>query len=135
MIQIRELRKSFGSIAAVRGVSLTAHDGRITGVLGENGAGKTTMLALTCGLLRPDEGSIQVGPDDCSPLHRRSRIGALLDHKGLYDRLTARENIEYFGRLHGMSGKALPERVNVGARLTRSREMLRKLLRSADERR
>ena len=111
MIVIRHLHKSFGAVTAVREVSLTAADGRITGLLGENGAGKTTTLALTCGLIPPDGGSIQVGPDSGSPFDRRRRIGALLDHKGLYDRLTARENIEYFGRLHGMSGQTLTERV------------------------
>jgi sodium transport system ATP-binding protein len=111
MIDIRQLRKSFGAVHAVRGVSFTAADGRITGLLGENGAGKTTTLSLTCGLIAPDEGEIRVGPDRVNLLDTRRRIGALLDHKGLYERLTARENIEYFGRLHGMSGAALTERV------------------------
>ena len=112
MIEISRLRKSFGAVAAVRDVSFTAPDGRITGLLGENGAGKTTTLALTCGLLSPDAGAIRVGAESCGPLERRRRVGALLDDKGLYDRLTARENIEYFGRLHGMSGSALSERVD-----------------------
>jgi sodium transport system ATP-binding protein len=112
MIEISGLRKSFGDVAAVRDVSFTAPDGRITGLLGENGAGKTTTLALMCGLLSPDAGAIRVGPDSCTPLERRRRIGALLDDKGLYGRLTARENIEYFGRLHGMSETALAGRVD-----------------------
>lgn len=111
MIQVRHLRKCFGSVAALRGISFSAPDGLITGLLGENGAGKTTTLALTCGLMQADEGSIQVGPDDSTPIERRRRVGALLDHKGLYDRLTARENIAYFGRLHGMSSDALSARV------------------------
>src|SRR5262245_59784533 len=111
MIEINQLRKSFGSVAAVRDVSFTAHDGRITGLLGENGAGKTTTLALTCGLLPPDAGAIHVGPNGCTPIERRRSVGALLDDKGLYDRLTARQNIEYFGRLHGLSGAALTGRV------------------------
>src|SRR5262249_59749363 len=81
------------------------------GRLGEKGAGKTTTLALICGLLRPDEGSIRIGDSDGSPIERRRRVGALLDHKGLYDRLTARENIEYFGRLHGMPREVLSSRV------------------------
>lgn len=112
MIEISRLRKGFGRIAAVRDVSFTAPDGRITGLLGKNGAGKTTTLALTCGLLQPDAGSIRVGPDTGTGLDRRRRVGALLDHRGLYDRLTARENIEYFGRLHGMSGAPLTDRVD-----------------------
>jgi len=111
MIDVRQLRKRFGSVTAVSDVSFTAPNGRITGILGENGAGKTTTLALICGLLRPDGGSIQVGPGDHTPLARRRRVGALLDHKELYDRLTVRENIAYFGRLHGISPPDLHTRV------------------------
>jgi len=111
MIQVTHLSKSFGDVTAVRDVSFTAPNGCITGILGENGAGKTTTLALICGLLPADGGSIQVGPETGSPLQRRRHIGALLDHKGLYDRLTARENIEYFGRLQGISSRVLDLRV------------------------
>ena len=100
-----------GSVPAVREVSFTARDGAITGILGENGAGKTTTLALICGLLRPDDGSIEVGAGESTPIERRRRVGALLDHKGLYERLTARENITYFGQLHGMSSASLASRV------------------------
>jgi sodium transport system ATP-binding protein len=111
MIVVRNLRKAYGAVRAVNDVSFTAPDGVITGVLGENGAGKTTTLALICGLLGPDGGSIQVGPGESTPIERRRRVGALLDHKGLYDRLTARENIAYFGRLHGIPAGTLPSRV------------------------
>jgi sodium transport system ATP-binding protein len=111
MIEVRQLRKRFGSVPAVSDVSFTAPNGRITGILGENGAGKTTTLALICGLFRADEGSIQVGPGESTPIERRRRVGALLDHKGLYDRLTARENIAYFGRLHGIPPPSLQTRV------------------------
>jgi sodium transport system ATP-binding protein len=112
MIEVRHLRKSFGSIRAVRGISFTAPDGHITGLLGENGAGKTTTLALICGLVQGDEGSVRVGSEDGTPIECRRRVGALLDHKGLYDRLTARENIEYFGRLHGLAPATLSTRVD-----------------------
>ncbi len=111
MIEVRHLRKSFGSVCALNDVSFTAPDGLITGILGENGAGKTTTLNAICGLVRVDGGSILVGGDDVSPLERRRRLGALLDHKGLYERLTARENIAYFGRLHGMPPATLRTRV------------------------
>jgi len=112
MIDVNGLHKRFGTVQAVRGISFSAPDGRITGLLGENGAGKTTTLALVCGLLPADEGSIRVGPDSGSSIERRRRLGALLDHKGLYDRLTARENIAYFGRLHGLSEGRLTARVD-----------------------
>jgi sodium transport system ATP-binding protein len=118
MIEVRNLRKAFGPVRAVSDVSFRAANGRITGILGENGAGKTTTLAMICGLLQPDEGWVRVGPDDTSPIERRRRLGALLDHKGLYERLTARENIAYFGRLQGVLPCFLERRVeDVLARL------------------
>jgi sodium transport system ATP-binding protein len=104
VIEARELRRSFGKVEAVRGVSLRAEDGHITGLLGPNGAGKTTTLRLLCALLQPDGGSIQVDGIDAwrDPLAARRRLGVLPDQRGLYKRLTARENIEYFGRLNGI---------------------------------
>jgi sodium transport system ATP-binding protein len=110
MIQARHLRKRFGSIDALRDISFTAADGCITGLLGQNGAGKTTTLLLTCGLVVPDGGTVAVGTDPHGDYRRR--LGALLDHKGLYERLTAGENIAYFGRLHGLEGNALGARVD-----------------------
>lgn len=110
MIQARHLRRRFGSVEAVRDISFTAADGCITGLLGENGAGKTTTLLLTCGLVIPDAGTVEVGGDPRGDYRRR--LGALLDHKGLYERLTAREKISYFGRLHGLEGNALDTRVD-----------------------
>jgi sodium transport system ATP-binding protein len=98
-------------VAAVNGVSFTAADGQITGLLGENGAGKTTTLAMIGGVLKPDAGSIHIdGTDGRTSLDGRRRLGALLDHTGLYARLTARENIRYFGALHGLHD--LDERVS-----------------------
>ena len=111
MIQVEHLSKSFGPVHAVRDISFTAPDGAITGILGKNGAGKTTTLGVICGLVRADGGSIRVGPGDSTAIERRRRLGALLDHKGLYERLTARENIAYFGRLQGIPRGALDARV------------------------
>jgi len=111
MIQVTNLRKRFGAVQAVDDISFTAPDGRITGILGENGAGKTTTLSVICGLVPPDAGLVQLDGDERSGAERRRRLGALLDHKGLYDRLTARENIAYFGALHGLSGGPLEARV------------------------
>jgi sodium transport system ATP-binding protein len=111
MIEVEGLRKRYGAIAAVDGVSFAAADGRITGLLGANGAGKTTTLAMIGGVVTPDAGSIRIDGAAAGPIERRRRIGALHDHKGLYERLTARENIRYFGTLHGLSGAALERRV------------------------
>jgi len=102
MIEVQNLHKQYGRIEAVKSLSFRAPDGAITGLLGPNGAGKTTTLRMIAGVLKSDSGSVQVdGPG----------IGALLDHTGLYPRLTTRENLEYFGELHGMSGEHLSGRV------------------------
>jgi sodium transport system ATP-binding protein len=111
MVEVRDLQKRFGSVAAVSAVSFSALDGRITGLLGENGAGKTTTLGMICGAIKPDAGSINIDGGSPTALGRQSRLGTLLDHKGLYSRLTARENISYFGELHGLRGTNLDERI------------------------
>ena len=113
MITVHKLAKAFNGRSIVKDVSFEAPNGQIIGLLGANGAGKTTSLRMICGALKPDSGSVDV--DDCegpgNPLLRQRRIGALLDHMGIYSRLTVRENLEYYGRLHGMSADALAERV------------------------
>ena len=109
MIEVRDLHKSFatktGPVKAVQGVSFTARDGEITGLLGPNGAGKTTTLRMLYTLMSPDSGSVQVDGLDATRDAEavRRRLGVLPDARGVYKRLTARENIAYFGRLHGMS--------------------------------
>ena len=113
MIEALELRKYFGTkqnpIRAVDGVSFRAEDGQITGLLGPNGAGKTTTLRMLYTLLQPESGSMQVDGVDSAqePESARRRIGVLPDSRGLYKRLTARENIEYFGRLQGLDEASL----------------------------
>jgi sodium transport system ATP-binding protein len=117
MIEVDALRKSFvsrgGTIRAVDGVSFRARDGEITGLLGPNGAGKTTTLRMLYTLMRPDEGRVLVDGLDpgAQPSDVRRRLGVLPDARGVYKRLTARENIAYFGRLHGMDEAAITARV------------------------
>ncbi|GAB4177828.1 MAG: ATP-binding cassette domain-containing protein [Wenzhouxiangellaceae bacterium] len=115
MIRTEGLRKSFdkGRVIAVDGVSFVAQDGEITGLLGPNGAGKTTTLRMLYTLLQPDEGTIAIdGLDPLrDPLEIKRKIGVVPDSRGLYDRLTARENIRYFGRLHGMDARRLDQRI------------------------
>jgi sodium transport system ATP-binding protein len=105
VIEVQDLCKSFGAIHAVDGVSFTARDGQITGLLGPNGAGKTTSLRMLYTLMRPDRGSIRVDGIDAAarPAEVRRRLGVLPDARGLYRRLTARENVEYFAMLHGLA--------------------------------
>ncbi|PYR37158.1 MAG: ABC transporter [Acidobacteria bacterium] len=112
MIHVERLYKRFGTVEAVRGVTFRADDGLVTGLLGPNGAGKTTALRMLSGLMRPDEGAIRVDGIDVvtDPLAAQTQMGLLPDSRGLYPRLTPREHIRYFGRLHGLNGSALEER-------------------------
>lgn len=113
MIVVRNLHKSFGEVKAVRGVSFEARDGEITGLLGPNGAGKTTTLRMLYSLLPPDEGDIRIDGLDpgTDAMEIKRTLGVVPDSRGLYNRLTARENIEYFGELHGMSRAQMSERI------------------------
>jgi sodium transport system ATP-binding protein len=118
MIEVQDLHKSFktktGLVKAVQGVSFTARDGEITGLLGPNGAGKTTTLRMLYTLMAPDSGSVRVDRFDVvrDAEAVRRRLGVLPDARGVYKRLTARENIAYFGRLHGMSEADIARRTD-----------------------
>jgi sodium transport system ATP-binding protein len=126
MIQVQGLSKSFGKVKAVQDVSFAAPDGQITGLLGPNGAGKSTTLRMLYTLLKPDSGSAQIDGFDVrqSPLEVQRRIGVLADARGLYPRLTSRENIRYYGRLHGLEGKDLEEQIDGLADLLDMREIM-----------
>jgi sodium transport system ATP-binding protein len=116
VIEVENLHKSFGDVAALRDVTFAAPDGRVTGLLGPNGAGKTTTLRILYTVLNPDSGAALVdGYDTRSAAQEvKQRIGALpdSDNQGLYPRLTARENIRYYGRLHGLKGGALEQGID-----------------------
>ena len=113
MITVTNLHKSFGNVHAVRGISFEARDGEITGLLGPNGAGKTTTLRMLYSLLPPDEGEIRI--DGLDPTRDamaiKRTLGVVPDGRGLYTRLTARENIRYYGELHGLQKPALESRI------------------------
>ncbi|MEQ9324880.1 MAG: ATP-binding cassette domain-containing protein, partial [Polyangiaceae bacterium] len=113
MLTGERLRKRFGEVVAVEDVSFEAPDGAITGLLGPNGAGKTTSLRMLYSLVEPDGGRATVDGIDVRerPNAARARLGVLPDARGLYPRLTARENIRYYGRLHGLNGDELEERI------------------------
>ena len=116
MIEVQALRKTFSvrgrEIRAVDEVSFVARDGEITGLLGPNGAGKTTTLRMLYTLMQPESGRVLV--DGIDPRERpgevRRRLGVLPDARGVYKRLTARENIAYFGELHGIPAGTMAER-------------------------
>lgn len=113
MIEAQGLTKSFGKIKAVQQVTFSAPDGQITGLLGPNGAGKSTTLRMLYTLLKPESGSARVDGFDIreAPLEVQRRIGVLADARGLYQRLSTRENIRYYGRLHGLGGEALEQQI------------------------
>ena len=114
MIQVEGLSRSFGAIRAIEGVAFEARDGRITGLLGPNGAGKSTTLRILYTVLRPDSGAARVDGIDVAQdsLATRRAIGVLPHTAGIDPQLTARENIAYFGELHGLRGEALHKRVD-----------------------
>jgi sodium transport system ATP-binding protein len=113
MIKVKNLVKSFGDVKAVRGVSFEVRDGEITGLLGPNGAGKTTTLRMLYSLLPPDDGEIRIdGLDPTKDAMAIKRtLGVVPDSRGLYTRMSARENIVYYGKLHGMSMVDIDNRV------------------------
>ncbi|RQO59763.1 ABC transporter ATP-binding protein [Paucibacter sp. KBW04] len=113
-------------VQAVKNVSVHAPSGRITGLLGANGAGKTTTLRMLGGLFQPDSGHITVDGIAVAthPREALARMGILGDAHGLYPRLSARENIIYFGRLQGMEADAANERALELARLLEMQHIL-----------
>jgi sodium transport system ATP-binding protein len=114
MIEVDAVTKRFGAVQALAGVSFAAGDGRITGLLGPNGAGQSTCLRILSTVLAPDGGSARIGGVDLTrePLAARRLFGALPHNSGLYQQLTARENIAYYGRLHGIPEALLATRVD-----------------------
>ncbi len=134
MIAMDNLRKQFTSgrgrqartVVAVDGMTLHAQDGVITGLLGPNGAGKTTSLRMLVGLVTPDSGTIRVDGIDMreDPQGVRARLGVLSDARGLYPRMTARENIVYHGRLHGVADDVAQARCEHLGRLLEMESLL-----------
>lgn len=113
MLTLENLHKSFGAIKAVDGVSLEVRAGEVFGLLGPNGAGKSTTIAMAVGLLTPDSGRVEIaGQGSPSCTAARAVLGVAPQALALYDDLTAEENLAFFGRLYGLSGKALRGRVD-----------------------
>lgn len=115
MIEVQQLAKRFGSVEAIRDVTFTARDGRVTGLLGPNGAGKSTTLRILYTAIKADSGLARVNGHDCmlEPLAVRRSLGVLPHATGLYPNLTARENIAYYGELHGLTGDRLASGVDI----------------------
>lgn len=115
MIRVRNLRKKFNNFEALRGISFEAKEGEVVGLLGENGAGKTTTLRILATMLKPTSGTAEINGYDIlnDPDKVRGEIGILFGGEvGIYDRLTARENIKYFAELNNMDRKTIDRRID-----------------------
>src|SRR6186997_2581747 len=120
MIHVRKLSKSYadlrrGDCVALAGISFDAQPGQIFGLLGPNGAGKTTALRILSTVLRPTGGSATVNGYDVvtQPAHVRHQIGFVSMNTAVYDRMTAWELVEYFGRLYGLDQQTLKKRMEI----------------------
>ena len=118
MIQVRELTKTYtdlrnGQFVALSGVSFDATPGEIYGLLGPNGAGKTTLLRIMSTVLKPSRGTIYINGHDVvkHPSPVRRNIGFVSNNTAVYDRMTAFEMVDYFGRLHGLPADVLRQRI------------------------
>jgi ABC-2 type transport system ATP-binding protein len=112
LIELVDFRKAFGSVVAVHGLSLTVREGELFGLLGPNGAGKTTTVRGICGLLKPDAGTVHIQDKPPTHLRVRQNIGLSPQNLALYMELTAEENLAFLGRLYGLSGSHLRERID-----------------------
>ncbi|MEU3041141.1 ABC transporter ATP-binding protein [Streptomyces sp. SID7982] len=111
-VRVRGLWKRFGQQTAVAGIDLDLPAGRFVGLVGPNGAGKTTTLSMITGLLRPDEGTVEVAGHDVwrDPAEVKARIGVLPEGLRLFERLSGRELLAYIGRLRGLPGEVTDQR-------------------------
>lgn len=125
-VDIRELTRRFGALTAVSRLTLAVQRGEVFGLLGPNGSGKTTTIRMLCGLLEPSEGDATVAGVDvrAAPERVKTQIGYMSQRFGLYEDLTVRENLEFYGGIYGLSGAAQRERTDqvvaflgIGARL------------------
>src|SRR5690242_19951592 len=114
MIEVNGLSKRFGTVQALYDVTFSAQDSRITGLLGSNGAGKSTTLRIVSTVLRADSGSVLVDGVESNkePLIVQQSLGVLPHASGLYPHLTARENIRYYGELRGLGSSLIEERIS-----------------------
>lgn len=114
VIEISHLTKRYGDKTAVNDLNLSIRKGEVFGLLGPNGAGKTTTILMLLGLTEPTSGSAQICGKNCarSPLEVKSVVGYLPDNVGFYSDMTGRENLRFTGKLNGLEGKALEERID-----------------------
>ena len=127
MLNIKGLRKTYGALVAVDDVSFSLEPGQLVGLLGPNGAGKTTTVSMIAGLLSPDRGEVLIDgarlSGDTDP--KKGRIGLVPQDLALYDELSARENLRFFGALFNLSGRALDHAIGSAVDLVGLSDRLR----------
>lgn len=113
ILEVRNLRKTYGDLVAVADVSFSVDPGEVFGLLGPNGAGKSTTMMGVCGLLRPDSGVVRLAGEELTPGRRdlKGLLGVVPQDLAIYPELSARQNLRFFGKLYGLSGTTLDERV------------------------
>jgi len=111
MLNFENVRKQYGAVVAVDGLTLTVNCGEVLGLLGPNGAGKSTSVNLAVGLLAPDGGRVAVNGRNPRDPDARQRLGVAPQALALYDMLSGRENLRFFGQMYGLTGAKLAERV------------------------
>lgn len=113
MLRLRELRKRFGGLVAVDGLTLDVARGEVFGLLGPNGAGKSTTIGMAVGLIAPDEGQVEVeGAGSPTSARARAHVGVAPQELALYEELSGEENLRFFGAIHGLSGARLRARID-----------------------
>ena len=114
MIQVKDLRKLYGDLVAVDGISFEVAPGEIYGLLGPNGAGKTTTISTLCGLLRPNSGRVMIDGLDiqAEPGLVKRILGVVPQEPAIYEELSARENLRFWGGLYGLSGRDLSQKID-----------------------
>ncbi len=118
MLRLTNLRKSYGAVTAVDGLSLDVHRGEVFGLLGPNGAGKSTTIGMTVGVVAPDSGSVDIeGAGSPTLAAARRSLGVAPQALAVYEDMTGEENLEFFGGLYGLSGAALASRVDAALQM------------------
>lgn len=130
ILTLQSVRKSYRGRAALQGISLQLYPGELLGFFGPNGAGKTTMIRCICGLLKPDEGSISLQIPDSFRGSRASRPGLVPQNLAVYADLTVQQNLEVFGRLEGVRGADLLQRIEEVLEWSALRDRRRSLART-----
>jgi len=120
LLEVTRLRKTFEDLVAVDEISFSVEGGEVFGLLGPNGAGKSTTMMMVCGLLEPDSGEVRIDGKVLtrSDRHLRKLLGVVPQDLAIYPELTARENLKFFGRLYGVTGRLLRERIASSLEMT-----------------